>query len=238
MFNQTKHKSWKNFCMYCLQSFSSEHILNKHIETCISINGKRAIKVPEKDGNILKYNTHCKQLQVPFVIHSDFESITKKIQGCKPNNDESFTEAYQKHEDCGYSYKVVCCYDGKLTNPLQVYRGENAAYNFLESMLKEVQWCEKMKCKHFNKDLTLTKDEELSFNNSEECHICNVKYSEKDIRVRDHCHITRKYRRSAHQECNLKLSLTDRIPIVFHNLRGYDSHLIAQQVGRIVKNHT
>ena len=44
----------------------------------------------------------------------------------------------------------------------------------------------------------------------------------KDIRVRDHCHITGKYRGSAHQDCNINFRLTAKIPIIFHNLRGYD----------------
>ena len=52
------------------------------------------------------------------------------------------------------------------------------------------------------------------------------KYSEKDARVRDHCHITRKYRGSAHQDCNINYKLTDKIPVIFHNLKGYDSHFI------------
>ena len=64
------------------------------------------------------------------------------------------------------------------------------------------------------------------------CHICGEKYTDKDVCVRDHCHITGKFRGSAHQECNLKLRIKPenlKIPIIFHNLRGYDSHFIMQQ---------
>ena len=67
------------------------------------------------------------------------------------------------------------------------------------------------------------------------------KYTNEDIKVRDHCHITGKYRGSAHQECNLKLRVNPeelKIPVIFHNLRGYDSHFIMQEIGAIVKNHT
>ncbi|KAL9988938.1 hypothetical protein ACROYT_G003434 [Oculina patagonica] len=66
-------------------------------------------------------------------------------------------------------------------------------------------------------------------------------YTNDDIRVRDHCHITGKYRGSAHQECNLKLRIEPdkiKIPVIFHNLKGYDSHFIMQEIGAIVKNHT
>ena len=71
--------------------------------------------------------------------------------------------------------------------------------------------------------------------------ICEKKYTDKDIRVRDHCHITGIYRGSAHQECNLKLKIEPdniKIFVIFHNLRGYDSHFIMQQIGEIVKKHT
>ena len=67
------------------------------------------------------------------------------------------------------------------------------------------------------------------------------KYTEKDIRVRDHCHITGKYRGSAHQDCNLKLKIKPeeiKIPVIFHNLRSYDSHFIMKEIGEIVKNNT
>ena len=45
-----------------------------------------------------------------------------------------------------------------------------------------------MKHKHFNKDVILTEDDERNFKNADKCYICNKKYSEKDIHVRDHCH--------------------------------------------------
>ena len=62
--------------------------------------------MPEK-GSKVKFTIFHKQLPVPFEIYADFEAITEKVQGCKPNNDKSYTEAYQKHTDCGYGYKVV-----------------------------------------------------------------------------------------------------------------------------------
>ena len=139
-----------------------------------------------------------------------------------PNN-KSYTEAYQKHTDCGYGYKVVCCYDDKYSKPTKTYRGEKAVYKFMEAMLEEVKYCKKVIKKEFNKPLRMRKDDEEKFQKAEECHICNKKYTDKDIQVRDHCHITGKYRGSAHQECNLKLRVNPeevKIPVIFHNLRG------------------
>ena len=240
MYNQTKHEHKKHFCMYCLQCFSSEEVLNNHKNNCIQVNGEQAIKMPDKSNNTLKFNNFHKQQPVPFVIYADFEAITEKISGCQPNNNKSFTEAYQKHTDRGFGYKVVCCYDDKYSQPLKIYRGKKAVYTFLEYMLDEVKYCKKVMKKEFNKPLKMTKENEKKFQKAEECHICEKKYTDKDIRVRDHCHITGKYRGSAHQECNLQLRVNPeevKIPVIFHNLRGYDSHFIMQEIGAIVKNY-
>ena len=241
MYNQTKHKDRKHFCMNCLQCFSSERVLTNHKDNCIQVNGTQAVNMPTKDNNILKFNNFHKQQPVPFVIYADFEAITEKIHGCQPNSNKSYTEAYQRHTDCGYGYKVVCCYDDKYTKQIQLYRGEKAVYKFMENMLEEVKYCKKVMKTFFNKPLKMTKEDEEEFKKATTCHICNKKYAEKDIQVRDHCHITGKYRGSAHQDCNLKLKIEPdniKIPVIFHNLRGYDSHFIMQEIGAIVKNNT
>ena len=241
MFSQTKHKEKKHFCMHCLQCFSSEKILNDHKENCITVNGTQAVIMPDENSNRLNFHHFHKQQAVPFVIYADFEAITEKIQGCQPNDQKSFTEAYQKHTDCGYAYKLVCCYDDNHTKPLKLYRGQHAVYKFLEDMLQEVDYCKKIIRLHFNKPLKMTKDDDLDFKNATKCYICKKKYTEKDIRVRDHCHIIGNYRGSAHQVCNLKLRLNPdelKIPVILHNLRGYDSHFIIQEIGEIVKNNT
>ena len=85
MFNKTKHKESKHFCMHCLQCFSSEDVLMNHKDNCIQVNGTQAVKMPDKSNNILKFNNFHKQQPVPFVIYADFEAITEKISGCQPN---------------------------------------------------------------------------------------------------------------------------------------------------------
>ena len=108
-------------------------------------------------------------------------------------------------------------------------------------MLEEVNYCKNIIKKEFNKPLIMTDNDELSFKLEQKCHICKESHKDKDIRVRDHCHITGKYRGSAHQDCNLKLRLNPekiKIPVIFHNLRGYDSHFIMQNIGEIAKKHT
>ena len=239
MYNQTKHKERKHFCMHCLQGFSREDVLTEHIPNCIAINGEQAIKMP-KEGDEVHFRNFQKQQAAPFVIYADFEALLEKVDSCQPSDKKSYTEAYQKHTDCGYGYKVVCCYDDEYSKPVQIYRGENAVYKFMENMLEEVDWCKQTMEEQFNKPLVMTEEDEVDFQKATKCHICDRQYQGKDIRVRDHCHITGEFRGSAHQDCNLKLQINPdkiKIPVFFHNLKGYDSHFIMQQIGEIAKKH-
>ena len=228
MYNKTKHKERKHFCMFCLQCFSADKILEKHKSNCMVINGQQAIKMPEP-GSKIEFTNHHKQMLAPFVIYADFEAMTEKISGCEPNNVKSYTNQYQKHTSCSYGYKLVCCYNDKYSKPVKIYRGENTISYFMLDMLSEIEYCKKMINMEFQKPLEMTAEEEELFKGSDKCYICGHKYLDNEIKVRDHCHITGKYRGSAHQECNLKLKLDAsklKVPVIFHNLRGYDSHFI------------
>lgn len=120
MFNKTKHKERKHFCMYYLQCFSSPDILTRHKSNCMVIKGEQAIRMPEKGNNMVQFQNFHKQMPVPFVISADFEVITEKIQGCQPNNAQSYTESYQKHTGCSYGYKQV--YAAMMTIILSLHR--------------------------------------------------------------------------------------------------------------------
>ena len=135
-------------------------------------------------------------------------------------NKRSYTEAYQTYEDCNSAYKVICCYDDKYSKDMCIYRGENAVYKFMEKMLEDD--CKAVIKKHFNKPLVMAEVDEQHFKTMDGCHICGEKYTDKDVRVRDHCHITGKFRGSAHQECNLKLRIKPeniKIPVIFHKYK-------------------
>ena len=78
--------------------------------------------------------------------------------------------------------------------------------------------------KHFSKSLIMTEKEVEQFQSSDICWICEKLI--KGEKVRDHCHITEKFRCVAHWSCNINLQLTKKVPVICHNLRGCDSHLI------------
>ena len=131
---------------------------------------------------------------------------------------------YQDHIPCSFAYKLVC-FDEKFTKPIVVFRSENAAFKFIEAILKGYEYCKKVMKKHFNKNFITTEKEE-QFQSSNTCWICEKLIDDDDEKVRDHCHVTGKFRGAAHWSCNINLQLTKKVPGIFHNLRGYDSHLI------------
>ena len=67
----------------------------------------------------------------------------------------------------------------------------------------------------------------------EKCHVCLKEFNDpKDRKVRDHCHYMGVYRGAARNNCNLKYRIPDHIPIVFHNLSGYEAHLFIKELGK------
>ncbi|XP_071579828.1 uncharacterized protein [Temnothorax nylanderi] len=76
----------------------------------------------------------------------------------------------------------------------------------------------------------LTRDEWETFRSVAQCHICEKPFAPDDNRVRDHCHLTGRYRGPAHSTCNLNYKDSHFIPVIFHNLSGYDAHFIIKEI--------
>ena len=77
----------------------------------------------------------------------------------------------------------------------------------------------------------MTREENEDFKNSTNWWICDNGYIDNDVKVRGHCHITGKYRGSAQSDCNINLIVNQKISVVFHNLKNYDSYLLMQELG-------
>ena len=86
--------------------------------------------------------------------------------------------------------------------------------------------------KHINKKLIISEEEKHLFQQSNSCWICEKRIYNDDKKFRDHCHVTGKFRGAAHWSCNMNLQLTKKVPVIFHNMRVYDSHLIFRELYR------
>ena len=78
----------------------------------------------------------------------------------------------------------------------------------------------------------MSAEEEESFEKSNVCWICNKLFDVSDDKVIDHCHITGKYRSTAHWSCNINLKITKKVPVIFDNLKGYASNLIFKELSK------
>ena len=80
----------------------------------------------------------------------------------------------------------------------------------------------------------MTEEDKQKFDETRECYICKKPFTteqeqnKNQRKVRDHNHLTGEFRGAAHSFCNIQMRKTLKIPVFFHNFRGYDSHLIVQ----------
>ena len=83
--------------------------------------------------------------------------------------------------------------------------------------------------------MQLTADDYTNHRKATNCYICKGAFTEANWKVKDHCHRTGCYRGAAHNACNINYFSNRYLPVVFHNLRGYDSHLIIKKAFEVVK---
>ena len=158
----------------------------------MSINGAKFVRLEK--GRI-EFKNYFKQIPVPFKVYVDFECNLESVE----SYEGSYSKKYQDHIPCSFAYKLVCV-DDKFTKPIVVFRGENAAYEFIKAILKEYQYCKKVMNKHFSKNLIVSEEEE-EFQSRNMCWICEKLIENDDEKVRDYCHITGKFRAPAHWSC-------------------------------------
>ena len=106
---------------------------------------------------------------------------------------------------------------------------------FVESLEKDVREIAKIP----PKKMIFGEKEKERFEEETVCWICKKEFDDtadkngykKNKKVRDHCHYTGRYRGAAHNSCNILYRKPKFIPVVFHNLSGYDSHLFIKNLG-------
>ena len=121
----------------------------------MSINGKQSVKL---EKGIIKFENYFKQIPIPFKIYADFECNLKSVK----SNEGSYTEKHQDHVPCSFAYKIVCIND-RFTKPTIFYTDENAAYESIQSNLKEFKYCKKIMKEYFIKNLIMSEKEEHLF---------------------------------------------------------------------------
>jgi len=228
----SKHNGKIYICDRCLYYSTTEEKLQQHHEFCdYYLMHEKAIPVLPKIGeNTLEFKNYKKTDPATLVYYTDFESIVKKLEH----------ERYQaKHETCSYSffgigkqgfYKTFKLYTGKSSKDTL-----NHYINTLKDEAVKLDADLKERIERF-KNPRLEKDDWNKFIHAKECHFCKKAFTEKDIKVRDHDHITGEFRGAAHQSCNLKVRTSLEVKIIFHNGSNYDFKFIIRKLYKITKN--
>jgi len=81
-----------------------------------------------------------------------------------------------------------------------------------------------------NERMKMTASDNVSFKNATCCYICGGCFENESSKMRDHDHRTGQYRGAAHNKCNINYFANRYVPVVFHNLRGYDGHFIVKEM--------
>ena len=129
-------------------------MLTEHKKDCLSINGVQSVK---SGKGTIEFKNYFKQIAAPFKIYADFERNLKSVE-----INEGYSKKCQKHIPCNFSYKVVSI-DKRFSKTIVVFRGKNAASEFIKAIHKEYEYCKNVIKKHFNENLIMSEEEEKQF---------------------------------------------------------------------------
>ncbi|KAJ8936825.1 hypothetical protein NQ318_015292 [Aromia moschata] len=225
------HNGKMFICNRCLNHFTTQEMLDRHSLDCTSKTNSCKIELPDERENILKFKNYRFKERVPFAIYADFECI---LENCETNLNLN-TQNYQKHTAFSVAYYLKCCYDDSLSE-FKLYRGRDCQQWFIKQLEKISDNVDEILSKPLPMK-PLSEIQKYEHNNAPVCHICERPFYHSDIRVADHNHLTGFYRGAAHQRCNLNFKDSHVIPVVFHNLSGYDSHLIIRQLATVFEGN-
>ena len=234
-----KTKRAFHYCMNCLNGFRTGSARYKHYEYWSS-SGHVKVNMPDEKEKWLKLYDEQYQFKVPFMLYADFGSILKQVDERYKDNMNTmkaerkgkapYREKISTDVPSGWCVHSTFAY-GDVPDPLKMYRDKNCVEKFVEYIEGEVKRLHAAVPRQPMIELIDALKREHK--TAERCHDCLNEFNgPQNKKVIDHCHYTGLYRGAAHNNCNLKYQIPDHIPIIFHNMSGFDAHLFIKELGR------
>ena len=205
---KTKDSYKKYFCIACLQNFTTEKVLSNHIKEGLLINGRQAVNY---ESETIKFTNYEKQVPIPFKVYADTQFVLKRTNSYKGEHKNIKNNHISRTFSNSIGAKLVCI-DDRFTLPVIIFKGKNCINKFIWWVINQNKRIKEIITNHFNKEFIMTAQHEEIYNDSQICWICNEELNAD--KVRDHCHITGKFRGAAHNQCNLKLRIPKMFPIL------------------------
>ena len=218
-------KCKQHFCMNCLQGFTQESSRDQRQVYCMD-NETVRVEIPRK-GSKIEFCDGQNQFKAPFIMYTDLESILEHIESPRPDPNWPYSQNVSQHISSGWCVYSKFAY-GEVEDPLKLYRGKDCieTCNYIKG--------EAHRLYHMFPEKPmdpLTKKQWKKYKKETKCHICYKPFTLRDPKLRDHCYYTGLYRGPAHSLCNLRYRIPSYIPVLFHNLSGYDAHLFIRELG-------
>ena len=159
------------YCINCLYSFRTNNKLKKHERLCDN-NKFCEVIMPQEVKSILKYNSGEKSLKAAHMFYLDLEALLIKHPSVQNNPDNSYTEKKATHIPSGYALNLVRSYNSNK-NTRTYYRGENCIGHLCKNL--RTQAIDKVNLEE-KEMIPLTQREQLDYEQSEYCHICEKKF--------------------------------------------------------------
>ena len=187
---------------------------------------------PKGDRKTLNFTKYEYQLPVPFIVVGDIETLLVPESTASHDLSKSGTTTINHHQPCSAGYAIIST-DPKYAKKFKpkLFRGKHCVRYFLDSLQQD--YLELKEIVDRPLEMIMSPEERQEYDNSSKCWICEKEIVEGEVKVADHCHVTAAFRGAAHRDCNLNYRLKPsqfKLPIFFHNLKGYDAHFLIKEV--------
>jgi hypothetical protein len=230
-YRNSKSRSAAYFCRCCCTMKTTKAAYENHIAYCHQ-HKSQLVQLPSVKQYPIPNSVVTRMRKLDVTIYADFEAIMKEVNQQKGQK----TKLDSEHVMSGWGFQVVSDSHPELCRYYS-RRGEGCGESFLDELNQAGDQIYAALQKYRN-TLILSNREQQQHDEAVECYLCGGLFGEKpsELKVRDHSHSTGEYLGAAHSKCNLYDATCCKIPVFFHNLKGYDCHFIFQTLRRYLQN--